>query len=124
MKVGSGTVLILNALQYELEDENTKKKRTGVSLEYVTGINEFVGKDGRQGCQAVKASIAFEEWANLSALPGWYTIDLMMTTETVTKGGQRQTIQSVKPANLKYVGALVTTPTGAAGTAGAGGAAK
>lgn len=104
MKIGSARVLVLHASKYDFTPDGRSEKLTGMKLTYCSGGSEV--KTDNVGAKPTTATLDIAEWSGLSAVPGWYDADMFMTTETVTKNGQKETMQVVKPGNLSYVEAL------------------
>ena len=110
MKVGSSRILVLSAENMEFTGQSGEKV-TGCNIWYVAPDDNKDPK--RKGSQPVAVRLEASEFPQITACPAFFDADLYMETEQVTKFGQRQTVTTVKPRNLQYVGALSPAPAGA-----------
>lgn len=77
-----GKIIVLFARAWEMVDEKTGEKRSGVSIQYVMGdsLNPKASEEGL-GYQVIKESITPECAAGLKDVPGIYDAELELKAQ-------------------------------------------
>lgn len=78
-------ILILFARPYDLTDENTGERKTGVSIHYVDSTSSFNDSQNGYGSPIFKSSLPPEALEEIKVIPGVYS----PTFSTYISKGQR-----------------------------------
>lgn len=81
----NGQILILYARPYDLVDESTGERKTGVSIHYVDSTSSFNDSQNGYGSPIYKSSLPPEAMTNITSIPGIYS----PTFSTYMAKGQR-----------------------------------